>query len=86
MYQVRTCVGCRQQGNRADLVRIIQIQGSPRFDLTKSTPGRGCWIHPKNSCFAAAIEGPSLSRALRVRVNLQDLADLKEQAEKMIEN
>lgn len=85
MNQVRTCVGCRQTGDRAELVRIVQSQSNLSLDLTKSKPGRGCWIHPRNSCFSTAIDGKSISRALRVKVNEQALKDLKEQAEKMLE-
>lgn len=85
MNQVRTCVGCRQTGDRAELVRIVQSQSNLSLDLTKSKPGRGCWIHPRNSCLSTAIDGKSISRALRVKVNEQALKDLKEQAEKMLE-
>lgn len=85
MNQVRTCVGCRQTGDRAELVRIVESQSNLSLDLTKSKPGRGCWIHPRNSCLSTAIDGKSISRALRVKVNEQALKDLKEQAEKMLE-
>ncbi len=85
MYQVRTCVGCRQSGSRADLLRIVHTQNTLSFDLDKSKPGRGCWIHPKNSCFSAAITGNSIPRALRVKVNVQVQENLREQAEKMLE-
>lgn len=85
MNQVRTCVGCRQTGNRADLVRIVYSQNQLSFDLDKSKPGRGCWIHPRNSCFSAAMDAKSISRAFRVKVNVQVLENLKEQAEKMLE-
>lgn len=85
MGQVRTCIGCRQTGNRADLVRITQFQDELILDLTKTRPGRGCWIHPDKSCFSAAIDGKSIPRALRVKVNVQALEGLKEQAETMLE-
>jgi predicted RNA-binding protein YlxR (DUF448 family) len=85
MNQVRTCVGCRQTGNRANLVRIVKTQSNLSLDLTKTKPGRGCWIHPRNSCLTTAIDGKSISKALRVKVNEQVLLDLKEQAEKMLE-
>lgn len=85
MNQVRTCIGCRQLGNRADLLRIVYSQEILSFDLSKTKPGRGCWIHPKNSCFSAAITGNSIPRALRVRVKIQIQENLREQAEKMLE-
>ncbi|MFM8927277.1 MAG: YlxR family protein [Rhodoluna sp.] len=86
MGQVRTCVGCRQQGNRTDLVRVVKFESNLTIDSSKSLPGRGCWIHSKNSCLNTAFERSSFARALRVNLNLQDLNHLKEQAEKMFEN
>ena len=85
MNQVRTCVGCRQRGIRQDLLRITFSKVKLSFDSGKSKPGRGCWVHPTSSCISAALNGQSISRALRVKVNSQVLDDLKEQAEKMLE-
>jgi predicted RNA-binding protein YlxR (DUF448 family) len=84
--QVRTCVGCGQHGSRTDLLRIVHFQGDLIIDSDKLKPGRGSWIHPKNQCFSTAIQRSSFARALRVRVNLQAISNLKEQAEKMFEN
>jgi len=85
MIAVRTCVGCRQQGNREDLVRLVISQGNLSFDLNKNQPGRGSWLHKQISCFDNALQRGSFNRALKAKLSLESLAKLKEQAEKMLE-
>ncbi len=85
MNAVRTCVGCRQTGLRAELIRVIFSQGKLAFDQEKILPGRGSWLHPKLSCFALAVDRGSFARSFRARMNLENLATLKEQAEKMLD-
>jgi predicted RNA-binding protein YlxR (DUF448 family) len=85
MNAVRTCVGCRQQGFRAELIRVIFSQGTLAFDHGKVLPGRGSWLHPKLSCFNLALERGSFARSFRAKLNLETLAKLKEQAEKMLD-
>jgi len=85
MNPVRTCVGCRQHGNRADLLRLVSIQGLLSVDTAKSLPGRGVWLHESPSCLQTAIERSAFSRSLKVKVQLptqvSDLAKFIEQAE-----
>jgi hypothetical protein len=85
MNAVRTCVGCRQTGFRADLIRVIYSQGILAFDAGKVLPGRGSWLHPKLSCFTLAIDRGAFARSYRTKLNLENLATLKEQAEKMLD-
>ena len=89
MYQVRTCVGCRQRGNRADLVRIINNQGFLRVDSQKSLPGRGSWLHPSSKCLETAVQRSAFGRALKAKMDheqVEELANFIEQAEKMLKN
>jgi predicted RNA-binding protein YlxR (DUF448 family) len=85
MDAVRTCVGCRQQGNRANLVRLVLSQGNLSFDWNKNLPGRGSWLHKRISCFDKAVDRGSFNRAVRAKLNPENLIKLKEQAEKMLE-
>jgi len=89
MYQVRTCVGCRQRGNRADLVRIINNQGFLRVDSQKSLPGRGSWLHPSSKCLETAVQRSAFGRALKAKMDheqVEELTNFIEQAEKMLKN
>ena len=89
MYPVRTCVGCRQRGNRADLIRIINNQGFLKVDSEKSLSGRGSWLHPSSKCLETAVERSAFGRALKAKMDheqLEELANFIEQAEKMLKN
>jgi len=89
MYPVRTCVGCRQCGNRADLIRIVNNQGFLRVDTQKSLSGRGSWLHPSSKCLETAVERSAFARALKAKMDhekIEELANFIEQAEKMLKN
>ncbi len=88
MYPVRTCVGCRQRGNRSDLIRIANFQGNLSVDTEKNMPGRGSWIHKKTKCLETAVERKAFGRAFRGKADLEQVTDLVkkiEQAEMMLE-
>ena len=75
---LRTCVGCKQRGEKADLVRLVVVDGDAiRVDRSGSTPGRGAYLHPDRACAEAAITRGSLSRALRVGLNEDGAATLR---------
>ena len=89
MYPVRTCVGCRQRGNRADLIRIVNNQGFLRVDTQKSLSGRGSWLHKSSKCLETAVERSAFARALKAKMDhekIEELANFIEQAEKMLKN
>ena len=89
MYPVRTCVGCRQRGNRADLIRIVNNQGFLKVDTQKSMSGRGSWLHPSSKCLETAVERSAFARALKAKMDheeIEELANFIEQAEKMLKN
>ena len=89
MDAVRTCVGCRQRGNRADLMRIINSQGFLKIDSQKSMSGRGSWLHPSSKCLEIAVERSAFARALKATMDhekIEELANFIEQAEKMLKN
>ncbi len=66
---VRTCVTCRQQAARTELMRLVLgADGEVMVDLAGRAPGRGAWVHPIGKCVAGA---PSrLSRALHAEVSV----------------
>jgi predicted RNA-binding protein YlxR (DUF448 family) len=82
----RTCVGCRQRSQRADLLRIVAKSNVLAFDQLKNMPGRGAWIHPSSDCLALAIQRNAFGRALKLtnQVDSSGLVFTKEQAETML--
>ncbi|MEY4417930.1 MAG: hypothetical protein RIQ88_368 [Actinomycetota bacterium] len=85
MFQLRTCIGCRQEGPRSDFLRVVLQQGKPEIDIRKNLPGRGAWLHNKLSCLDLAVSRGSFPRAFRSKISIKDLATLKEQAEMMLD-
>jgi len=66
----RTCLGCRRQRPRAELIRIVRSpEGAGCFDLDGRLPGRGAWVCPAPACVDAIPPG-ALSHVLRAPVRL----------------
>lgn len=66
MPPIRTCVGCRTTGTRAELRRYVVRDGAPVEDPTKSAAGRGAWLHDGPACRERAAQRRALERALRL--------------------
>jgi uncharacterized protein len=66
---VRTCVACRQEAGKAELVRFVRRpDGSISLDRTGREPGRGAYLHDSAECRAAARKRRTLDRALGASV------------------
>lgn len=61
---MRTCVGCRQQTVKAELVRLVVVDSRLHVDVRKRLPGRGAYLHRRRDCWDLAIGRRALSRAL----------------------
>ncbi|GAB3929711.1 hypothetical protein GCM10011575_27640 [Microlunatus endophyticus] len=64
MEPVRTCLGCRGRDNKADLIRLVRSDGGIAVDGRQSAPGRGGYLHPRQSCWEQALRKRALNRAL----------------------
>lgn len=70
----RTCLGCRRQRPRFELIRIVRSpDGEACFDPEGRLPGRGAWFCPSPACLEA-VTPAALSRVLRSPVRLPDAA------------
>jgi hypothetical protein len=75
---VRTCVGCRERGDKGDLVRFVAVAGgSVRIDPRGSEPGRGAYVHHRRACLEAALSHGALARALRTGLDEHGAATLR---------
>ncbi len=59
-------MGCRRQGAKTDLVRLVWREGGVRPDLGQVRPGRGAYLHSGAGCLELALKRRALGRALRV--------------------
>lgn len=66
---IRTCIGCRAQQKRANLIRLSRKPGQNgvTIDSDATNPGRGAWIHPQMSCLTKAQKTGAIYRALRIK-------------------
>jgi uncharacterized protein len=66
---VRTCVACRQEAGKAELIRIVRRpDGSIGLDRTGKEPGRGAYVHAAAMCLEASRKRRAMDRALGVPV------------------
>ncbi|WP_369193442.1 YlxR family protein [Streptomyces djakartensis] len=61
----RTCVGCRERAAKAELLRIVAIEGECVPDHRGTLPGRGAYVHPATVCLDQAVRRRAFARALR---------------------
>ncbi len=64
-FPVRTCVACRTERQKRELVRIVRApDGTVSMDMTGRQNGRGAYICADGSCWAVAIKKKAIERAL----------------------
>jgi predicted RNA-binding protein YlxR (DUF448 family) len=85
---VRTCVICREQSTKRQLVRIVrQPDGRVVVDPTGRLNGRGAYLCDRPACWQRAAASDALAKALNtqvteelrtvLRVRAQALTDMK---------
>lgn len=65
---VRTCIGCRKEFSKSDVVRIVAGPDGPVIDYRDKLPGRAAYVCPRRECIDRALSRETLSRALRTRI------------------
>lgn len=61
----RTCVGCRDKGDKGELLRFVRSDGL-LWDPEAVLPGRGAYLHPRQDCLDRAERSKAFTRALRL--------------------
>ena len=76
----RTCVGCRTQAAKRELLRLVRTpDGDVEYDPTQKAAGRGAYVCRSKECLDMAARSGALARSLKVAVAaevLQGLADI----------
>ncbi len=66
-FPVRTCVSCRAERQKRDLVRIVRApDASVMFDMSGRAAGRGAYLCADGSCWTTALKKKAIERALSV--------------------
>ena len=83
---VRTCVGCREVLSKQEMMRIVRTPDGVRVDPTGKLPGRGAYLHRRQSCWRDAIDRGLLARALKVELTQADREMLSGYMESMADS
>lgn len=67
---LRTCVACRAEGVKPELVRFVRdpATGEARLDAGGRAAGRGAYLHRAPECVELARRRGALARALKANV------------------
>jgi predicted RNA-binding protein YlxR (DUF448 family) len=75
---LRTCIACRQNRGKRDLVRVVRTPASGvQVDLTGKVAGRGAYLCRARSCWAQALGGRKLDAALKTTLSVDERAALE---------
>lgn len=75
---MRTCIVCRQERGKRELVRIVRTPaGIIQVDLTGKLAGRGAYLCRARSCWEPALQGSRLGAALKATLSAEDVAALR---------
>ncbi len=83
---LRTCIACRQQRAKRDLVRVVRTpEGTIEIDSRGKRSGRGAYLCPSHQCLERALTEGILGRALRCQVTAEQVGTLKSVVGEMLE-
>jgi len=79
----RTCIACREEKAKRELVRIVRTpEGNVRVDTTGKQSGRGAYLCLEPRCWTKGLVGLALDHALKTQISEMDRSSLQEFAEK----
>lgn len=74
----RTCIGCRQEAGKRELIRIVRTPTQRLVvDPTGKANGRGAYLHAARLCWEKALKGSTISHALKFNPAREDVEALR---------
>ncbi|MGH2442538.1 MAG: RNase P modulator RnpM [Chloroflexota bacterium] len=74
---LRSCISCRENKPKRELVRVVRISGSRvEVDVTGKKNGRGAYFCPAVECWEAGQKKRSLNHALSMTVSSDNWNEL----------
>lgn len=65
---MRTCIACRAEKPKKELVRVVKTEDGVKLDLTGRANGRGAYVCNDEGCIAKLKKQKSLNRAFSCQV------------------
>lgn len=79
---MRTCIGCREQKPKKELIRVVKNKENEIFvDLSSKANGRGAYLCNSKKCLELAIKSKALNRAFSTEIDDETYEKLKESVE-----
>jgi len=67
---IRKCIVCHEHADKIDLIRFVRTKDGKIFkDESKSSDGRGVWIHNNSECLEKLIKKRLLNAAFKTSVS-----------------
>ena len=74
----RTCIACRLQEGKRELVRIVRTpDGRVEVDTTGKANGRGAYLHSDRACWEKALKRGTIAVALKITPAKDDVEALR---------
>jgi uncharacterized protein len=81
---LRTCVVCRRNSAKRELVRVVRTpQGHVAVDPTGKLAGRGAYVCHRRACWSTALKRNVLEHALKTSLSDEDRGALVAFAESL---
>ena len=76
----RTCVGCKTQKNKSELIRIVMNkEGNIFIDKTGKANGRGAYICNNPDCLEKAIKTKCIERSFETNIEAEIYDELRKE-------
>ena len=66
---MRTCIACRNQKPKKELIRVVKFNDEIKLDLTGKANGRGAYVCNDVECIKKLKKGKMLNRAFSCQVS-----------------
>ena len=84
---LRTCIACRREADKRELVRFVRdVEGETHVDPTGKASGRGASVCASLACFEDAVSRKRLGPALRATLSEEDVDRLRDEFEDALRN
>lgn len=64
----RTCSVCRRKANKAELIRVVRVDGKFYVDESGKGQGRGAYICKNTDCISKCAQKKLLNRSFKTQV------------------
>jgi predicted RNA-binding protein YlxR (DUF448 family) len=76
------CVACRTKDAKRSYVRLVRTSDKRvEVDLTGKRNGRGAYLCPRRGCWQRALDGRALDSALKLEIDGENRAMLRDYAQ-----